>query len=89
MAADRFYQLIKHSLSDNTLFYRVIPDFIAQFAISDTSIRTKWTTFKVTDEPVISRNKRGTIAFARFGKDSRGMALFINLKDNPKLETYG
>ncbi len=87
LAVDRFYQLLKHRLYDNTLFYRVRPNWVAQFGISDTTIRHKWGAFKVPDEKVISSNKRGTIAFARDGKDSRDFALFINLKDNMQLDT--
>ena len=87
LAVDRFYQLLKHRLYDNTLFYRVRPNWVAQFGISDTAIHHKWGAFKVPDEMVISSNKRGTIAFARDGKDSRDFALFINLKDNLQLDT--
>lgn len=86
LAVDRFYQLLKHRLYDNTLFYRVRSNWVAQFGISDTAILHKWGAFKVPDEKVISSNKRGTIAFARDGKDSRDFALFINLKDNIQLD---
>ena len=87
LAVDRFYQLLKHRLYDNTLFYRVRPDWVAQFGISDTTIRRKWGAIKLPDEKVILSNKRGTIAFARGGKESRDFALFINLKDNIQLDT--
>ncbi len=87
LAVDRFYQLLKHRLYDNTLFYRVRPNWVAQFGISDTAIHHKWGAFKVPDEKVISSNKRGAIAFAGDGKDSRDFALFINLKDNIELDT--
>ena len=87
LAVDRFYQLLKHHYFNNTLFYRVIPNFVAQFAVSDTSVRKNWRAFPVPDEKVVSNNTRGTISFARDGKDDRGLALFINLKDNPKLDT--
>lgn len=85
-AVDRFYQLLKHRLYDNTLFYRVIPNFVAQFAVSDTAVLKKWKAFPVPDEKVVSSNTRGTISFAR-GENGRGFALFINLKNNPKLDT--
>lgn len=88
LAVDRFYQLLKHRLYDNTLFYRVPPNYVAQFGIWDTAVLRKWKAFKVPDEKVILSNSRGTIAFARGGKDNRGTALFINLKDNtPRLDT--
>ena len=64
-----------------------MPDFVAQFGSGDTAIIRKWSKFKVPDEKVMYGNKRGSISFARGGKDSRGNALFINLKDNPRLDT--
>src|ERR1700744_5131757 len=35
-AVDRYYQLVKHHFYDNGIFYRVVPNFVAQFGISDT-----------------------------------------------------
>jgi peptidyl-prolyl cis-trans isomerase A (cyclophilin A) len=86
-AADRLYQLIKHGYYDNAIFYRVVPGFVAQFGNTDDQKRKDWQTVKVPDEPVTKSNKRGTISFARFGKDSRDLEVFINLEDNPVLDT--
>jgi peptidyl-prolyl cis-trans isomerase A (cyclophilin A) len=86
-AADRFYQLIVHGYYDNAIFYRVVPDFVAQFGNTDTLEMNHWRHFKVPDEPVLLSNKKGTISFAREGKDSRDLELFINLANNPKLDT--
>ena len=46
-----------------------------------------WDKFKVPDEKVILTNTRGAISFARSGKETRGKIVFINLQDNPKLDT--
>lgn len=86
-AADRFYQLVKHGYFDNGMFYRVVDGFVAQFGNTDTPQMDQWRAFKVKDEPVKLSNKKGTISFARDGKDSRDLELFINLEDNPKLDT--
>lgn len=86
-AADRFYQLVKHGYYDNGIFYRVVDGFVAQFGNTDTLQMNQWRKFKVMDEPVKWSNKKGTISFAREGKDSRDLELFINLDDNPKLDT--
>lgn len=86
-AVDRFYQLVKHGFFDKALFYRVVPNFVVQFGSSDSSIVSQWSKFKVADEKVFYSNKKGTISFARAGKDTRGTELFINLKDNPRLDT--
>ncbi|AWH86680.1 peptidylprolyl isomerase [Flavobacterium album] len=85
-AADRLYELIKDGYYDNTLFYRVVPDFVVQFGSTDTLKMKKWST-GVPDEEVLLGNKKGTISFARLGKDSRSADLFINLKDNTRLDT--
>jgi peptidyl-prolyl cis-trans isomerase A (cyclophilin A) len=87
LAADRFYQLVKHRYLDQILFYRVVPDFVAQFGISDTIESNKWRKFIVPDERVIYGNKKGSISFARAGKDTRNTQLYINLRDNHFLDT--
>lgn len=87
MAADRFYQLAKHRFFDSAVFYRVIPNFVAQFGSSDTLKINKWSTAKIPDEPVLHSNTKGTISFARSGKETRATELFINFKDNVRLDT--
>ena len=87
LAADRFYQLVKHKFYDSAIFYRVIANGLAQFAGKDWSTQQKWTQYKIADEPVVHSNKKGTLSFARGGKETRGDALFINLKDNPQFDT--
>jgi peptidyl-prolyl cis-trans isomerase A (cyclophilin A) len=87
LAVDRFYQLVKHNFFSNAVFYRVVPGFVAQFGISDTTEMKNWMEFKIPDENVIGSNEKGTISFARGDKESRGIDLFINLADNPFLDT--
>ena len=86
-AADRFYQLVRHHFYDNMLFYRVVPNFVVQFGNSDTTTMNHWEKYKVPDEEVIKSNLKGTMSFARDGKETRGNDLFINLKDNVRLDT--
>ena len=86
-AADRLYQLLKHKYFDNNLFYRVVPNFVVQFGSIDTVTTLQWEKYKVPDEPVTKSNTKSAISFARAGKDTRGTQLFINLKDNPRLDT--
>lgn len=86
-AADRFYQLVKHGYYNNAIFYRVVPGFVAQFGNTDTITMNQWRSVKVPDESVIQSNSKGTVSFARFGKDSRDLELFINLNDNTVLDT--
>ena len=87
LAADRFYQTVKHRYYNNTVFYRVVPNFVAQWGNNDTSVLNLWGPFKIADEPVVQSNERGYLSYARSGKETRGSTLFINLKDNPRLDT--
>jgi peptidyl-prolyl cis-trans isomerase A (cyclophilin A) len=86
-AADRLYQLIKHGYYDNAIFYRVVPDFVAQFGNTDTLQMKHWRSVTIPDEDVRLSNTRGTISFARYGKESRDLELFINLGNNTSLDT--
>ena len=86
-AADRFYQLVKYDFFKDGTFYRVVPNFVAQFGNTDTVIANQWKKYKVLDEPVINGNKKGTLSFARYGKDTRELDLFINLNHNARLDT--
>jgi len=86
-AADRFYNLIKSGYYNNSIFYRVVPNFVAQFGHTDPAKMEAWKNAKVPDEVVQQGNTRGAITFARAGVQSRGLDLFINLQDNPSLDT--
>lgn len=86
-AADRLHQLLTHHFYDNQYFYRVVPNFVVQFGNIDTTVTKKWDKFKVPDEPVLKSNLKGYVSFARAGKETRGNDLFINLKDNARLDT--
>ena len=86
-AADRFYQLVTHEYYNNGVFYRVVPEFVAQFGNSDTTVTNRWRQFKVPDEKVKLGNTVGTLSFARSGTESRSTDLYINLGDNSRLDT--
>jgi peptidyl-prolyl cis-trans isomerase A (cyclophilin A) len=87
---DRFYYLTKHHYYDSTYFFRVIENFVAQVGISgQPKVNTAWQSRRIPDDPVRHSNTRGTIAFASEGPNTRTVQLFINLRDNPKLDTYG
>lgn len=87
-AVDRVYRQINHGFYDNIVFYRVVPNFVVQFGHMDsTATANNWDRYKVKDEPVKGSNVKGTISYARSGPDSRGNHLFINLKDNKRLDT--
>ena len=87
LAVDRFYQTVKHRYYNHTVFYRVVPNFVAQWGNNDTTVFKLWEPYKIPDEQVIQSNKRGYMSYARSGKETRGSTLFINLKDNQRLDT--
>ena len=85
---DRFYDLVRRGYYDGVTFFRVVPNFVAQFGLSgDPRITEAWRTRSIVDEPVRQTNRRGRIAFARGGRNTRTVQLFINLRDNPRLDT--
>lgn len=86
-AADRFFQLVKYNYFDNAVFYRVIPEFVAQFGNSDPIANKRWSRFKIPDEKVILGNTKGTLSFARSEKETRTTDLYLNLGDNSRLDT--
>lgn len=86
-AADRLYQLLKHDYYDNAIFYRVVPNFVAQFGNTDAAQMKLWKSITLPDEPARHSNTRGTVSFARSGKNSRDLEIFINLEDNTILDT--
>jgi peptidyl-prolyl cis-trans isomerase A (cyclophilin A) len=87
---DRFYYLTKNHYYDSTYFFRVIENFVAQFGINgNPSVNQAWGSRRIPDDSVRHSNARGTIAFASEGPNTRTVQLFINLKDNQKLDAFG
>jgi peptidyl-prolyl cis-trans isomerase A (cyclophilin A) len=88
VGVDRFYQLIGVHYYDDARFFRVVKDFVAQFGLpADPSRNKAWRARRIADEPVRHGNLRGTLAYARGGAGTRTTQLFINLKDNTRLDT--
>jgi cyclophilin family peptidyl-prolyl cis-trans isomerase len=88
VGVDRLYSLILARHYDDARFFRVVKDFVAQFGISgDPRINTAWSIRRLGDEPVRHANSRGTISYARGGPGTRSVQLYINLRDNPRLDT--
>lgn len=85
---DRLYQLIKSGFYTDIGVFRVIPEFVVQFGIhNDSVLNNYWKKYKVMDEPVLQSNDSMAISFARSGINSRTTQIFINLKDNHRLDT--
>jgi peptidyl-prolyl cis-trans isomerase A (cyclophilin A) len=90
LGADRFYNLVKHHFYDNASVFRAVPAFVAQFGISSyPGVTTAWQKTEIRDDPVTQSNKKGYVTFATAGPNTRTTQVFINLKDNPALDSRG
>jgi peptidyl-prolyl cis-trans isomerase A (cyclophilin A) len=90
LGADRFYNLVKNGFFTDASFFRVVPDFVVQFGISaKPEISQAWDNARIKDDPVTQTNRRGSLTFATAGPNTRTTQLFINLVDNPRLDTMG
>ena len=88
LGADRIYQLVSSGFFSNALLFRVEQNFVVQFGISANYAANRfWDPRKLPDEPALQKNTRGTISFARGGKNDRATQLFINMADNAKLDS--
>jgi peptidyl-prolyl cis-trans isomerase A (cyclophilin A) len=90
LGVDRFYDLVRRHYYDDARFFRVVSGFVAQFGLSgNPRVSEAWRSRPIADEPVRESNRRGRIAFARGGPNTRTTQLYINLRDNTRLDTLG
>jgi peptidyl-prolyl cis-trans isomerase A (cyclophilin A) len=88
--ADRFYNLVKNGFFDNASFFRVLPGFIVQFGVhANPRVSAVWSNATIKDDPAKHSNLKGTITFATAGPSTRTTQLFVNLADNPDLDSMG
>ena len=87
---DRFYNLARAGYFDDSRFYRVVYAFVAQFGIAgDPAIARLWSQQKIRPDSARTPNARGTIAYAQSKPTDRTTNLFINLANNPSLDSLG
>ncbi|MEX0893511.1 MAG: peptidylprolyl isomerase [Gemmatimonadota bacterium] len=83
LGADRFYNLVRLGFYEDTRFHRVNEGYIAQLGLSgDPAVTAAWRGHEVPDDPPLSRNARGTYAFAQMGPDTRLTQIYVNLGEN-------
>lgn len=90
-SVENFRRYVRQGFYDNTLFHRVIPDFMVQgggMTRINGNIVEKETHDPIRNEASNGlKNKRGTVAMARTGdRDSATAQFFVNLTDNPELD---
>lgn len=87
---DRFHELLLMKYFNEGRFFRVVPNFIAQFGVhKDYAIHAVWRELFIIDDKRQLSNTRGTLAFAQSGPNTRATEIFINLKDNLMLDEDG
>jgi peptidyl-prolyl cis-trans isomerase A (cyclophilin A) len=89
IGAKRFYELAGMGAFDDNAFYRVVPNFVAQWGTpGDPKITATLDSVTLPDEKRIAKNERGTIAYAQDGKNTRSHTLFVNRRDNDYLDQH-
>ena len=87
LGAARFFDLVNEKHFDGARFFRVLPNYIAQFGLSgDPVVDKAWRGRDIDDEPVKHTNSHGTLTFASAGPGTRSSQFFFNLKDNAPLD---
>lgn len=88
LAVDRAYLLFANDYYAGARIYRMVPGFVAQWGYSgDPVLDSIWRDHPLDDEPVVESNVRGTVSFARGGPRTRSYTLYVNLADNPRLDS--
>ena len=88
ITCENFRQYIADGFFENTIFHRVIPNFMIQGGGMDEDMKSKSTRDPIKNEADNGEsNRRGTLAMARTGVvDSATAQFFINLRDNDFLD---
>ena len=90
-SAENFVAYVKAGHYDGTIFHRVIDGFMIQGGGFTKDMAQKPTRAPIPLEAGNGlSNQRGTLAMARTGDPNSATAqFFINVVDNPRLDTYG
>ena len=85
--APRVAEAVAAGYYDGARFFRALRGFVVQWGISaDTAASTSWSARRIPDDTVRESNRRGTVTFAAGGANTRTVQLFVNLRDNARLD---
>lgn len=83
---NRFHELVRIGYFKEGRFFRVVPNFVAQFGVHrDYDVHSRWREYYILDDPRKQSNQRGYLSFAQAAPNQRTTEIFINLADNSKL----
>ncbi|MGA1416810.1 MAG: peptidylprolyl isomerase [Gemmatimonadaceae bacterium] len=83
-------ELVLNAYYDGGRFFRVLPGFVVQWGLAaDPATTATWLPRRIPDDPLRETNRRGTVTYAMGGRDTRTTQLFINLRDNARLDGMG
>lgn len=88
-ASQRFLMLAHSGFYNATPVHRVVDGYLAQFGTNWRAKHKKWLSKTFKDDPPLFHLDRGTLAFARSGRNKATTQVIINLRDNPQLEALG
>lgn len=90
LGAAQFYDLVSTGYYDGARFFRSIRGFVTQFGLAaDPALSAQWRTKTIADDPVLQSNRRGSLVFASGGPGTRTTQMFVNLRDNARLDAMG
>lgn len=85
--ADRFWELVKDGFYTDAAFFRMVPNYVAQFGLAANPAMTKKWAEYIDDDPVLRTNRVGAVSFANAGPNTRNTQVFINLRSNQNLDS--
>lgn len=90
LGAGQFYDAVSTGYYDGARFFRTVRGFVAQFGLAaDPALSAEWRNKQIADDSVRQSNRRGSLVFAAGGPGTRTTQLFINLRDNARLDAMG
>jgi len=90
LGAAQFYDAVSTGYYDGARFFRSIRGFVTQFGLAaDPAVTAQWVSKRIPDDSVRQSNRRGTLVFASGGPGTRTTQMFVNLRDNARLDGLG